>query len=82
MAKDMKELIMQAIDKYFVLELHAKQTGYLNVTLFQMIFHHCNQWATLDFVVINALMAECDSAWSLHKIPTKYVNSIDKARRQ
>jgi hypothetical protein len=36
----------------------------------------------IGFVDINMLMAECNSAWSTAKIPTKYFNRIDKARRQ
>ncbi len=36
----------------------------------------------MDFVDINALMAEWDSAWSPAEVPTKYFNQIDKARRQ
>ncbi len=33
-AKGLKELILQAIEEDFVLELQAQQTGYLNVTPF------------------------------------------------
>jgi len=38
-AKGLKELILQAIDEDFLLELRAEQTGYLNVTPFQMMTH-------------------------------------------
>jgi hypothetical protein len=78
LAKGLKELIMKAIDKDFLLELRAQQTGYLNVTPFQMMTHLQTWWGALDFVV----MSECDSAWSPAKIPTKCFNRIDKARRQ
>jgi hypothetical protein len=81
-AKGLKEFIMKAIDKNFLLELWAQQTGYLNVMPFQMMTHLQTQWGALDYVDINMLMAECDSAWSPVKIPTKYFNHIDKARRQ
>jgi hypothetical protein len=66
----------------FLLELRAQQTGYLNVTPFQMMTHLQTRWGALDFVDIPMLMAKCNSAWSLAKIPTKYFNCIDKARRQ
>ncbi len=36
----------------------------------------------MDFVDINMLLAKCDFAWSLAEIPTKYLNCINKARRQ
>ena len=81
-AKGLKELILQAIDEDFLLELRAEQTGYLNVTPFQMMTHLRNRWGALDFVDINALMADCDSEWSPAEVPTKYFNRIDKARRQ
>jgi hypothetical protein len=69
-------------DKDFLLELQAQQTGYLNVTPFQMMTHLRTWWGALDFVDINMLMAECNSPWSPDEIPTKYFNRINKARRQ
>ncbi len=38
-AKGLKELVLQAIEEDFMLELWAQQTGYLNVTPFQMMTH-------------------------------------------
>ena len=81
-AKGLKELILQAIEEDFVLELRAEQTGYLNVTPLQMMTHLRARWGALDFIDINVLMAECDSTWSPAEVPTKYFNRIDKARRQ
>ena len=81
-AKGLKELILCAIDEDLVLELRTEQMGYLNVTPFQMMTHLQTQWGALDFVDINALMAECDSRWSPAEVPTKHFNHIDKARRQ
>jgi hypothetical protein len=78
-AKGLKELIMKVIDEDFLLELRAQQTGYLNVAPFQMMTHLQTRWGALDFVDINLLMAKCNSA---SKIPTKYFNRINKARRQ
>ena len=40
-AKRTKELILQAIKEDFLLELRVEQTGYLNVTPFQMMTHLC-----------------------------------------
>jgi hypothetical protein len=81
-AKGLKELIMKAINEDFLLELQAQQTGYLNVKPFQMMTHLQTRQEASDFVDINMLMAKCDSAWSPAKIPTKYFNCINKARRQ
>ena len=82
MSKGLKELILQAIEEDFILELQAQQTGYLNVTPLQMMTHLRLQWGGLDFVDINALMTECDSIWSPSEVLTKYFNQIDKARQQ
>jgi hypothetical protein len=41
-AKGLKELILQAAEEDFVLELRAKQMSYVNVTPFQMMTHLCN----------------------------------------
>jgi hypothetical protein len=75
--KGLKELIMKAIDEDFLLELQAQQTGYLNVTSFQMMTHLQTWWGALDFVDITMLMAKCNSAWSPSKIPTKYFDCIN-----
>lgn len=81
-AKGLKELILQAVEEDFLLELRAEQIGYLNVTPFQMMTHLRTRWGALNFVDINALMAECDAGWNAAEVPTKYFNRIDKARRQ
>jgi hypothetical protein len=81
-AKGHKELILQAIEEDFVFELQAQQTGYLNVTPFQIMTHLRMQWGSLDFVDITALMTECDSVWSPAEVSTKYFNCIDKERRK
>jgi hypothetical protein len=79
--KGLNNLILQAIEEDFVLELQAQQTGYLNITPFQMMTHLQTRWGSLDFVDINALMTECNSVRSLAEVLTKYFNCIDKARR-
>ena len=52
-AKGIKELIVQAIDEDFILELHAKQMGYLNVSPLQIMTHLCMRCVSMDFVDIN-----------------------------
>jgi hypothetical protein len=73
--KGLKELILRAIYEDFVLELQVEQMGYLNVTPFQMMTHLQTRWGTLDFVDINALLAECDSGWSPVEVPTQVLQS-------
>lgn len=80
--KGLKDLILQAVDEDFLLELRDEGVAYLNVTPVQMITHLRDRWGTMDFVDITALLAECDVPWNAAEVPTKYFNRIDKARRQ
>ena len=81
-AKGLKDLILQAVEEDFLLELRDNLVAYLNVTPFQMLTHLRDRWGTMDFVDINALLAECDMPWNAAEVPTKYFNQVDKARRQ
>jgi hypothetical protein len=43
-SKGLKDLILQAVDEDFLLELQAEGIAYLNVTQFQMLTHCGEQW--------------------------------------
>jgi hypothetical protein len=77
--KGLKDLILQAIDKDFLLELRVEGIAYLNVTPFQMLTHLRDHWGAMDYVNITALMAKCDAPWNAAEVPTKYFNKADKA---
>ena len=81
-AKGLKDLILQAVDEDFLLELRDEGVAYLNVTPFQMLTHLRDRWGSMDYVDITALLAECNSPWNAAEVPTKYFNRVDKARRQ
>ena len=81
-SKGLKDLILQAIDEDFLLEIRDEGIAYLNVSPLQMLTHLRNRWGTIDFVDITALLAECDAPWNAAEVPTKYFNRVDKARRQ
>ena len=81
-SKELKDLILQAIDEDFLLELKVPGIAYLNVTPLQMITHLRTHWGAMDYVDINALMAECDATWDATEVPTKHFNRVDKACRQ
>ena len=73
---------MHAIDEDYLLELKVPGIAYLNVTPLQMITHLRLRWGAMDYVDINALMAECDATWDATEVPTKHFNQVEKARRQ
>ena len=81
-SKGLKDLILQAVEEDFLLELRDQVIAYLNVTPLQMLTHLRDRWGSMDFVDITALLAECDSPWNASEVPTKYFNRMDKARRQ
>jgi len=81
-SKGLKDLILQAVDEDFLLELRAEGIAYLNVTPLQMLTHLRDRWGTMDYVDITSLLAECDTPWNAAEVPTKYFNRTEKARRQ
>jgi hypothetical protein len=78
-SKGLKDLILQAVDEDFLLELQAKGIAYLNVTRVQMLTHLHGCWGTMDFVDITAFLSECNTPWNTVEVPTKYFNQTDKA---
>ncbi len=75
MGKGLKDLILQAVDDDFLLELRDEVVAYLNVTPLQMLTRHLHvRWGTMDFVDITALLAECDVQWNAAEVPAKYFN--------
>ena len=80
--KGLKDLILQAVDEDYLLELRDEVVAYLNVTPLQMLTHLRDRWGSMDYVDITNLIAECDIAWNAAEVPTKYFNRIEKARRQ
>lgn len=81
-SKGLKDLILQAVEEDFLLELRDEGIAYLNVTPLQMITHLRSRWGMIDYVDITALLQECDVPWNASEVPTRYFNRIDKARRQ
>jgi hypothetical protein len=70
----LKDLILKAIDKDYLLEIKHERLGFLNVTATQMLTHLRNRWGVIDFVDITALMAECDALWNMAEVPKIYFN--------
>jgi hypothetical protein len=78
----LKDLILKAIDKDYLLEIKHKHVAFLNVTAMQMLTHLHNCWGVVEFVNITALMAECNAPWSVNEVPTLYFNWVEKAMKQ
>ncbi len=78
----LKDLVLKAIDKEYLLEIKHKRVAFLNMTAAQMLTHLHNRWGVVDFVDITALMAECVAPWSVDEVPTLYFNQVEKAMKQ
>ncbi len=70
----LKDLVLKAINKDYLLEIKHECVAFLNVTAAQMLTHLHNCWGVVDFFDITALMAECDALWSVDEAPTLYFN--------
>jgi hypothetical protein len=70
----LKDLILKAIDKDYLLEIKHECVAFLTVMAAQMLTHLCNCWGVVDFVDITALMAECHAPWSVDEVPTLHFN--------
>jgi hypothetical protein len=81
-SKGLKDLILQAVEEDFLLEIRDEVIAYLNVSPLQMLTHLRDRWGTMDFVDITSLLTECDAPWNPAEVPTKYFNRVDKVRKQ
>ncbi len=78
----LKDLILKAIDKDFLLEIKQDCVAFLNKTAMQMMTHLRTCWGSVNFVDITMLMSECDAPWSIAEIPMIYFNRVEKAMKQ
>ena len=78
----LKDLILKAINKDYLLEIKHEHVTFLNVTTVQMMTHLCTCWGLVDFVEITALMAVCNAPWSVVEVPMIYFNWVEKVMKQ
>jgi hypothetical protein len=79
----LKDIIIQAVDEDFLLEIEDETLGFLNETPRRsMIIHLQNQGGALDFADTKTLLTERDQEWDASEIPTMYFNRVDKAMQQ
>ena len=78
----LKDIIIQAVDKDFLLEIEDETLGFLNETPRSMIIHLRNRGGALDFADTKTLLTERDQEWDASEIPTIYFNRVEKAMQQ
>ena len=78
----LKDIIIQAVDEDYLLEIEDETLGFLNETPKSMIIHLRNRGGALDFADTKTLLTERDQEWDASEIPTIYFNRVEKAMQQ
>ena len=78
----LKDLIREAVEEDYYIELKQERVGYLRTTAKEMITHLRSRWGDADFVDKCALINELNQPWSAAEVPTIYFNRIEKAMKQ
>ena len=78
----MKDIIIEAVDEDFLLEIEDEILGFLNETPSTMIAHLRNRGGALDFADTKTLLNERDQEWDASEVPTIYFNRVEKAIQQ
>jgi hypothetical protein len=78
----LKDIIIEAVDEDFLLEIEDETLGFLNETPSTMIAHLRNRGGALDFADTKTLLSERDQEWDASEIPAVYFNKVEKAMQQ
>ena len=75
----LKDIILEAVEIDYLMEIEDETLGYLNQTPRQMIDHLKARGGSLDFADTKTLLAERDMEWDLSENPQVYFNRVEKA---
>ena len=75
----MKDIILEAVDNEYLLEIEDEILGFLNQTPTDMLTHLRNRGGALDFADTKTLLAEQDGEWDASEVPQIYFNRVEKA---
>ena len=74
-----KDIILEAVDNEYLLEIEDEILGFLNITPTDMLTHLQNRGGALDFADTKTLLAERDGEWDASEVPQIYFNRVEKA---
>ena len=74
-----KDIILEAVDHEYLLEIEDEILGFLNQTPTDMLTHLRNRGGALDFADTKTLLAERDGEWDASEVPQLYFNRVEKA---
>ena len=75
----LKDIILDAVEHDYLLEIEDDTLGFLNQTPRQMIDHLKARGGALDFADTKTLLSKRDTEWDLSKNPQVYFNRVEKA---
>jgi hypothetical protein len=75
----LKDIILDAVEHDYLMEIEDDTLGFLNQTPRQMIDHLKARGGALDFADTKTLLAERDTEWDLSENPQVYFNRVEKA---
>jgi hypothetical protein len=76
----LKDIILEAVDHDYLLEIEDDTLGFLNQTPRSIINHLRSQGGALDFFADTiTLLAERDAEWDVSEFPQIYFNRVEKA---
>jgi hypothetical protein len=76
-----KDLILEAVDNEYLIEIEHETLGFLNQTPRQMLDHLLARGGALDFADTKELLTEKDGEWNVSKNPQLYYNRVEKATK-
>ena len=75
----LKDIILEAVENNYLMEIEDDTLGFLNQTPRQMIDHLKARGGALDFADTKTLLVERDTEWDLSENPQVYFNRVEKA---
>ena len=72
-----KDIILEAVDHEYLLEIEDKILGFLNQMPAAMLNHLRNRGGALDFADTKTLLAERDGEWDASEVPWLYFNQVE-----
>jgi len=76
-----KDLILEAVDNEYLIEIEHETLGYLNQTPRQMLDHLLARGGALDFADTKELLTKRDGEWNVSENPQLYFNRVEKAMK-
>ena len=76
-----KDLILEAVDNEYLIEIEHETLGYLNQTPKQMLDHLLARGGALDFADTKELLTKRDGEWNISENPQLYFNRVEKAMK-